>query len=74
MSFGWKTQDECTKLSRTWRMSLDECKEACRKEQGCNVIIHDSKKRFCEVGSCTIPIDSAPWIAGSIRGYYLTGG
>ena len=55
-------------------MSLDKCKEACRKERGCNVIIHDSKKHFCEVGSCTIPIDSAPWIPGSIRGYYLTGG
>ena len=74
LSFDWKDQDHCTKLKRTWRLNLDKCKEECRKEQGCNAIIHDTKKSSCEVGSCTIPIDSAPWIPGSTRGYYLTGG
>ena len=74
LSFDWKDQNYCKNFGRKWNINLHQCKEACRKEQGCNAIVHDIKKSSCEVGSCTISIDSAPWVPGSIRGYFLTGG
>lgn len=74
MSFDWTTQEYCQKIGENKSMSLGECKEACRREVVCNAIVHDSKNMTCDVGSCSIPLISATWVPGAIRGYFLSGG
>ena len=73
MSFDWTTQEFCEKIRENKNKTMDECKEACRQEEGCNAIIHDNKELACEVGSCAIPLESTSWTPGAVRGYFLKG-
>ena len=74
LSFDWESKEHCKKLTEKKKLNLIQCKDACRKEEGCNAIIHDVKKSSCEVGVCAIHLDASHWIAGPKRGYFLNGG
>lgn len=74
LSIDLESEENCKKLTEKKKMNLMQCKDTCRKEEGCNAIIHDVKKSSCEVGACAIRLDASHWITGSKRGYFLNGG
>ena len=74
LSFDLDDLEHCKVLGKKKKMNLNQCKDACRMEIGCNAINHDIKKSSCETGSCAFSLESTPWIPGTRRGYFLAGG